>query len=911
MIAEVIGGIILGPTVLGRVPGFTAHIFPPVSVSYLNLIATIGLVLFLFLVGLEVDVGIIRRDWKAATAISVVGLVIPFGVGAGIAVPIYNQFIKAEDVSFGHFLLFVAVALSITAFPVLCRILTETKLLETRVGVIVLSAGVGNDVVGWILLALTIALVNASSGVTAVYILLCAVGWTLFILIPVKRAFHWLCRRSGSFDDDHGPTPGVMLVLLLIVFISAFFTDIIGVHPIFGGFLAGLIVPHEHGFARKVAEKLDDLVSLIFLPIYFVLSGLNTNLGLLDDGITWGYVVAICVVAFFGKFIGCAVVARALKFTWRESGAIGTLMSCKGLVELIVLNVGLAAGILDPRVFSMFVLMAIVCTVVTTPLTLWVYPPKYQTRVNPLGHPNGNGHGNKKDEEGKGRHVSRITSSTSLNASGVRDYTSKFMIVLQKYEHLSAMMFLMQLLEPPPVPTPAYSKDSLTRITTASSTFPTRTEKEVDSEFSEVGGNHTPSGFENTADGTTPTSRPTLDALRLTELTGRTHSVMQSIETDVHAKSDELLQLTRQFGELRGFEVKTRLTVVPLDSYSATVSEIARDSGSELIILPWTTPDSGASGAVIEENATYGIEPASQPTTPSPFDTIFGSGNQSQYYSYFLRRVFAQSSVDVALFIDRGFNAMSSSHGYKQHIFLPFFGGPDDRMALGLAVQLCRQVNVSATVVRFKTDTSTLEPPAPAPVLGRRHHSKSTSSVTQSQSPSQELNKDVLMEESIALHQKAFSANLLPFGGTPTRATNPVVSHSNDDLTWSYFTEPHVSDDSQHSTELRQSLNRISFNTIATTQPLQTMIDQASDVVERTNIGSWRPLLVLTGRGRRDSANDVGRELTRILSLQGYSPAVGAEIRKTTGDIATALVVSGTKAASASFLVVQSADVQI
>ncbi len=252
---------------MGRIPGFSAAIFPPASLPYLNLISTIGLVLFLFLVGLEVDLSVIKRNWRAGVAISSAGMCLPFGLGAAIAVAIYNRFINTDAVSFGHFLLFTGVAMSITAFPVLCRILTETKLLETKVGQIVLSAGVGNDVVGWILLALTIALVNASSGVTAVYILLCAVAWTIVILWPTKRAFLWLCRRSGSFDNDHGPTPGVMIIMLMLVFVSAFFTDVIGVHPIFGGFLVGMIVPHEHGFARKTTEKLDDLVGLIFLPI--------------------------------------------------------------------------------------------------------------------------------------------------------------------------------------------------------------------------------------------------------------------------------------------------------------------------------------------------------------------------------------------------------------------------------------------------------------------------------------------------------------------------------------------------------------------------------------------------------------------------------------------------------------------
>ena len=226
MIAEVIGGIILGPTAFGRIPGFSAHIFPKESLSYLNLVSTIGLILFLFLVGLEVDISVMKKNGRNSAIISAAGMCLPFGIGAGIAVPVYHNFVDPST-TFGHFLLFVGVAMSITAFPVLCRILTSTKLLDTKVGIIVLAAGVGNDVVGWVLLALTLALVNARAGVTAVYVLLCAVGWALLLLFPIKWCFRWLARRSGSLDKG-GPTPFMMVVTLVVVFTSAFVTDIIG-----------------------------------------------------------------------------------------------------------------------------------------------------------------------------------------------------------------------------------------------------------------------------------------------------------------------------------------------------------------------------------------------------------------------------------------------------------------------------------------------------------------------------------------------------------------------------------------------------------------------------------------------------------------------------------------------------------
>lgn len=212
--------------------GFTAHIFPDASFPVLSLTSTIGLIIFLFLVGLELDVRIIKRNVAASAAISVVGLIVPLGLGAAIGVGLYKQFVH-PSVNFGYFVLFSAVAVGITAFPVLCRILTETKLLDTTVGVVTLSAGVGNDVVGWVLLALTVALVNAGNGITALYVLLTSAGFVLFMLYPVRWAYTWLARRTGCLETGQ-PSNTMMTLTLLTVFVAAFFTDIIGVHAIFG-----------------------------------------------------------------------------------------------------------------------------------------------------------------------------------------------------------------------------------------------------------------------------------------------------------------------------------------------------------------------------------------------------------------------------------------------------------------------------------------------------------------------------------------------------------------------------------------------------------------------------------------------------------------------------------------------------
>lgn len=250
VISEVFGGILLGipslslsltmpcstgvssgPTALGRIPGFTEHIFPAVSIPFLSLAADIGLCLFLFLVGLEIDTSIVVRNARTSFIVSTAGIALPFGFGALLSIPIYHRFID-PSVHFTNFMLFTGVAYSITAFPILCRILTEIRLLDTNVGIVVLSAGVGNDVIGWTLLALSVALVNSGSGLIALWILLVCIAFTILLFLPVKFALRWLAHKTSS--TENGPTVFYTAVVLLLVLACAFFTDSIGVNAIFG-----------------------------------------------------------------------------------------------------------------------------------------------------------------------------------------------------------------------------------------------------------------------------------------------------------------------------------------------------------------------------------------------------------------------------------------------------------------------------------------------------------------------------------------------------------------------------------------------------------------------------------------------------------------------------------------------------
>ncbi|CAE6497674.1 unnamed protein product [Rhizoctonia solani] len=825
VIAEVLGGIILGPTAMGRIPGFTEHIFPEPSRPFLALVANIGLVLFLFLVGLEIDVAVIKRNAKTSMTISAGGMLLPFGLGAAVAIPVYKLFIDPEAASFGHFLLFVGVAYSITAFPVLCRILVALELLDTTVGIVVLSAGVGNDVVGWTLLALTVALVNASSGLTALYVLLCAVGWTLFILYPVKRSMVWLARWTGSIES--GPSPLFMTVTILLVFGSAFFTDIIGVHAIFGGFLAGLAIPHEGGLAIALTEKLEDMVSIIFLPLYFTLSGLSTNLGLLDNGITWGYTILICVTAYIGKFFGGALAAKVAGFSTRESATIGTLMSCKGLVELIVLNVGLSAGILSTRVFSMFVLEALVLTFATTPVTLWLYPLKYRVRATAIG---GN-FGHASDDELP--RPSNATGDEVLGLTGKR----KFLFVFDKFESLPGAMMLSRLLQVAHPPSPKVEEPKFDDPGSPGSSniapLPATDEKDIPAE---------PRGV-------------VVDALRLLELTERTSAVMRSSEIDQLLTRDPLLTVFRTFAELEDIPVTSSLSIVSHESFATSVAEHSTKNGDDMVVVSWTPGTT--------HTTTHGQSAAPTPaaqTVHNPFDALFKSAGgaentSSGIHSHYLRGLFAKSSVDIALFMDRGPGAQrQGGTGGAQHLFMPFFGGPDDRLALSFVVQLCKHPLVSATVVRVRKtepDDVDLAVPEAAHVANARQA---------------EAVAAAMKANNMTVHSTAggFPDTVYAAADTQTR----LASDTLDDMMWT-----------RCSTELEAT--NIAFSTISSSTPLRSIVSLAQ------TLASKRRLISIIGRGKRLAVESHRDEIKEF----GGSGEVG----KTAGDVAAALFVSNVK----------------
>ncbi|KAL2238287.1 UNVERIFIED_CONTAM: Cation/H(+) antiporter 18 [Sesamum indicum] len=370
VIAEIIGGILLGPSALGRNKKYLNAVFPPRSLPVLDTLANLGLLFFLFLVGLELDPKALRRTGKKALNIALAGISFPFALGIGTSFALRATISK--DVSEGPFLVFMGVALSITAFPVLARILAELKLLTTDVGRMAMSAAAVNDVAAWILLALAISLSGTGrSPILSLWVFLCGLGFVILCILVGPPIFRWMARRS----EGESVNEVYVCATLVAVLAAGLVTDTIGIHALFGAFVLGVIVPKEGPFAGALVEKVEDLVSGLFLPLYFVSSGLKTDVATIRGVQSWGLLALVIATACFGKIVGTVVVARLCKVPLREALTLGFLMNTKGLVELIVLNIGRDRGVLNDQAFAIMVLMALVTTFITTPTVMAIYKP--------------------------------------------------------------------------------------------------------------------------------------------------------------------------------------------------------------------------------------------------------------------------------------------------------------------------------------------------------------------------------------------------------------------------------------------------------------------------------------------------------------------------------------------------------
>ncbi|WP_202436696.1 cation:proton antiporter [Streptomyces sp. SID5910] len=380
VVGEIVAGIALGPSLLGLLPGdLPSLVFPSEVRPYLSAIAQVGLLVFMFGIGWEFDKSLLKGRGSTAAAVSVTSVVVPFSLAIGLAALLYQRHdsVNGEQVSFTAFALFMGAAMSITAFPVLARVLTEHGMLGTRVGALALASAAIGDVLAWCLLALVAAIVTASGGAgdLAQTVMFSAL-YIAAMLVLVRPFLSFVMRRWGR----DRMTPQLIAVLVAGLFLSSGATTWIGIHAIFGAFAFGFIMPSEYrGVFGEEARKPFAGISIVLLPVFFIVTGLNVDIGALS-GRDLFEMAAIIAVACAGKLIGASVVGRLSGMPWREAGTLGILMNTRGLTELIILNVGVSLGVLDSRMFTMMVVMALFTTALTGP-----FLPKPSVRVGQTG----------------------------------------------------------------------------------------------------------------------------------------------------------------------------------------------------------------------------------------------------------------------------------------------------------------------------------------------------------------------------------------------------------------------------------------------------------------------------------------------------------------------------------------------
>ncbi|MFE9017900.1 cation:proton antiporter [Streptomyces sp. NPDC007808] len=364
VIGEITMGIVLGPSLLGWLwPAAQHWLFPESVLPYTSVLGQLGLLAFMFLVGLELDLGALRGNSRTAVAVSQAGILLPLGLGALLAFPMYDH-LAPDGVEFTPFMLFVAVAMAITAFPVLARILVDRGLYGTPLGALAMACAAVDDVAAWCLLALVVAFSTAGSPLDALTAAGSTVAFGAAMLLLVRPLLaRWARGRADRVSD------GVVMVLLFSgLSVSALATDMIGVHTLFGAFLFGVATPRGHRRIEASAARLRAVVVPVLLPLFFVHTGLSTEIGTLAaDPVQWLWTGALLAVAVLGKWGGAAGAARACGQPWRQAMSIGALMNCRGLTELVVLSIGLELGVIGPELFTMLVLVALITTAVTSP----------------------------------------------------------------------------------------------------------------------------------------------------------------------------------------------------------------------------------------------------------------------------------------------------------------------------------------------------------------------------------------------------------------------------------------------------------------------------------------------------------------------------------------------------------------
>lgn len=366
VIGEIIAGIVLGPSLFGLYfPDMKEALFPLDSLGNLQLLSQIGLILFMFVIGMELDLKVLKNKANDAVVISHASIVIPFALGVGLSYFIYqDKTFTPSGVEFLSFSLFMGIAMSITAFPVLARIVQERGIHKTRLGTIVITCAAADDITAWCLLAAVIAIVKAGSFVSSLYVIGLSVGYVLMMLFIVKP---FLKRIGELYAKKDNIKKSVVAIFFLTLIVSSYLTEIIGIHALFGAFMTGVIMPDISKFRNVFIEKVEDVSLILLLPLFFVFTGLRTEIGLINEPYLWKITGFIILVAVAGKFFGSALAAKFVGQSWRDSLTIGALMNTRGLMELVVLNIGYELGVLSPKVFTMMVIMALVTTFMTGP----------------------------------------------------------------------------------------------------------------------------------------------------------------------------------------------------------------------------------------------------------------------------------------------------------------------------------------------------------------------------------------------------------------------------------------------------------------------------------------------------------------------------------------------------------------
>jgi Kef-type K+ transport system membrane component KefB len=365
VIGEIISGIILGPSLLGYFsPEIFDHLFPAHSLGSIQMLSQIGLILFMFIVGMELNIKTVKNRAGDALLISHASIAFPFTCGVALAYLLYPLY-EVNGISFLSFALFIGISMSITAFPVLARIVQERGIHKTHLGPIVITCAAVDDITAWCILAAVIAIVKAGSFDSSLFVIALAILYVIVMLKLIRPFLH----RVAELQTDKGKLSKAFIgFFLIILFVSSYTTEVIGIHALFGAFMMGVIMPASPKFRSLFTSKIEDIVLVLFLPLFFVFTGLRTQIGLLNDISLWGTCLLITMVAIAGKLIGSTYAARFVHHSWKDSLTIGTLMNTRGLMELVVLNIGYDLGVLSPEIFAMMVIMALATTFMTSPM---------------------------------------------------------------------------------------------------------------------------------------------------------------------------------------------------------------------------------------------------------------------------------------------------------------------------------------------------------------------------------------------------------------------------------------------------------------------------------------------------------------------------------------------------------------